>query len=415
MEVGDVGYFLCHGDSGSLAVTSWIVQLDDGECIAATKPAAVRGVPNQAVGKAHGLEVAFVRIPSSSVALEAPEGWKGLKLKEIPGLVTALEAWKKVASSELSCSGTELPRKQAKGRTRVEEELKGLGRLFRRPGLGDDEEDEDEEGVDDSVGGDSVFLRPGPASSTRKPERPGKSKAKETSLPEVDMQQLLIQAIAAGKSTNDLMPLLMLNLLQDRKKSKARATRGSSSHELLGGSSSDESADEGDIKGRGMKAVVTLNKLHDQIRKHPRRVCEIFEKEARDELGIVAGQSWTLKDYMKKQPWGKFKGIYRCAIQDAAAYELLRAGKSDEAAAQLVQNMKSKIQSTLQGGDWQTAWLLTGLPDPMMKKDFAGTREEMAVVSGYMEAIHKLKKRVKDAQAAGHPDDEEETGAPARK
>ncbi|CAE7427492.1 unnamed protein product, partial [Symbiodinium sp. KB8] len=364
-----------------------------------------------AVGKAHGLEVAFVRIPSSSVALEAPEGWKGLKLKEIPGLVTALEAWKKVASAELSCSGTEPPRQQSKGRTRVEEELKGLGRLFRRPGAGDDEEDDDEEGADDSVGGDSVFLRPGPASSNKKPERPGKSKAKETSPPEVDVQQLLIQAIATGKSTNDLMPLLMLNLLQDRKKSKAKATRGSSSHELLGGSSSDESADEGDIKGRGMKAVVTLNKLHDQIRKHPRRVCEIFEKEARDELGIVAGQSWTLKDYMKKQPWGKFKGIYRCAIQDAAAYELLRAGKSDEAAAQLVQNMKSKIQSTLQGGDWQTAWLLTGLPDPMMKKDFAGTREEMAVVSGYMEAIHKLKKRVKDAQAAGHPDDEEETGA----
>ena len=44
-------------------------------------------------------------------------------------------------------------------------------------------------------------------------------------------------------------------------------------------------------------------------------------------------------------------------MMDVAAYEQLRAGNHEVAAAQLVQNMKAKLQSVLQGGDWASAWL----------------------------------------------------------
>ncbi|CAE7541178.1 unnamed protein product, partial [Symbiodinium pilosum] len=120
-----------------------------------------------------------------------------------------------------------------------------------------------------------------------------------------------------------------------------------------------------------------------------------------EDLGIVAGQAWTLKDYLRRQPWGKFKGIYRCAMMDAQVYEYLRAGNSEAATAQLCQNLKAKIQSVLQQGDWAAAWLLTGLPDPLLKKEFGGTKTELAVITNYMDSLSKLRKRMKETGHGG--------------
>ena len=161
-----------------------------------------------------------------------------------------------------------------------------------------------------------------------------------------------------------------------------------------------------------MKAVATLNKLHAKIRSNPKRVCSQFEKEVRAELGVVPGKSWTFKDFLRRQNWGKFKGIYRCSVMDAVAYELLRSGEHEAAAAQLVQNMKAKIQSVIQGGDWSAAWLLTGLADPLTRREFAGTKEEMAVVSGYLDALTKLRKKVKETGSHHNAkEDDDDAGA----
>ena len=83
-------------------------------------------------------------------------------------------------------------------------------------------------------------------------------------------------------------------------------------------------------------------------------------------------------------------------------YELLRNHRYEEATAQLAQNMKSKVQSAIQLGDWSSAWLLTGIPDPMGKKEWGGTKEEMAVVSEYINSLAKLRKRVKEAKGTGN-------------
>ena len=40
----------------------------------------------------------------------------------------------------------------------------------------------------------------------------------------------------------------------------------------------------------------------------------------------MRGQCWTVRDYLKKQNWGKVKGMYRCAMMDAQAYEQFFAG-----------------------------------------------------------------------------------------
>ena len=132
-------------------------------------------------------------------------------------------------------------------------------------------------------------------------------------------------------------------------------------------------------------------------------------------MGIVPGQAWTLRDFVKKQNWGRFKGLMRCAMMDVAVYELLRAGKADAAAAQTVQNLKAKVQAVLQNGDWSTAWLLTGLPDPLTRKEWAGSKQEMAVVTGYIEALAKLKKKVSQTGAAADGEDEDAPGPSHRK
>ncbi|CAK9012989.1 unnamed protein product, partial [Durusdinium trenchii] len=51
-------------------------------------------------------------------------------------------------------------------------------------------------------------------------------------------------------------------------------------------------------------------------------------------------------------------------------------------------------------GEWASAWQLTGLPDPLSRREWAGTKEEMAIISGYMNSVHKLKKRMKEAKEA---------------
>ena len=168
-----------------------------------------------------------------------------------------------------------------------------------------------------------------------------------------------------------------------------------------------EDSEEGELsRDSGMKAVVTLNKLHRKVKHHPKQIIRRFEKELLEEMGVVPGQAWSIRDWLKRQPWGKFKGIYRTAVQDAAVYELLRSGETDQATAQLVQNMKSKLQSVLSGGDWATAWLMTGLPDPLSRKEWAGNKEEMAVISGYMNSLNRLKKKMKEAGTTANEDQE---------
>ncbi|CAE7719402.1 unnamed protein product [Symbiodinium sp. CCMP2592] len=224
-----------------------------------------------------------------------------------------------------------------------------------------------------------------------------------------DLKKVLMQGLAEGQTP----PLMMMSMLLDKDKKEKRTKHGgrdSKDLSLFGGSDSEDSGGEDAFQGTGMRAVSTLHKLHEQIRRRPRKICEIFEHEVVQEMGVIKGQAWTLKDYVKKQPWGKFKGIYRCALMDVEVYEQLRNGEPQIAAAQVVQNLKAKLQSVLQGRDWSTAWLLTGLPDPLAKREWAGSKEEMAIISGYVDALHRLKKRVKDNQTVVEDDEGEGQG-----
>ena len=413
LELGDLVYCSLRSNGTEIPVSGWIVELPENDVILATVPAAVEGVKTKLLGSSGDTSVAFIRVPQGAVFIGQPADWKGPRAKDLSSLGVCRAAWKKHAEKDLQSSEAEAPTTQPAaqasrgGGDRLSRDLHGLAALFGDPG-----EEEDEESEDDEPGMGRSYLAPGQSS---KKVTKGKSKDSRGDRG-MDQRQLLLQGLAGGADTNAMMQMMMLNFLMEKseagkKKKKKRQDRAASSLELLGGSSSESSEDDDRLRGKGMRAVATLKNLHDQIQKRPKRICELFEREVVEELGIVPGQAWTLKDYVRRQNWGRFKSLYRAAIMDVAVYEALRAGKKDEAAAQLVQNLKSKIQAVLQGGDWSTAWLLTGLADPLQKKEWAGSREEMAIISGYVEALHNLKKKVKESQNTAHEDPEDEGAA----
>jgi len=337
----------------------------------------------------------------------------------VPSFEISAAAWRASAGQELPSSGTEIPRrsrqKSGSNRSKGRIDFRNLQRLY--------EEDTDSEEEADSVEADrgrsrgSGYLPPGQSSSRAKRSgNRGQENAeedKEMDLKAV-MRKQLQRRLAQGDDSQDLMPMMMLAMLmKDGKKKKGHSSKDDH-NDLLGGSSSDDS-DPDDLRGRGMKAVSTLQKLHRRIHTHPKRIVELFEKEVIEELGVVQGQAWTLKDYIRKQNFGKYKGIFRCTMMDVSVYELLRAGEVDIATAQVTQNIKAKLQSVISQGDWSTAWLLTGLQDPLQRREFAGSKEEMSVISGYIEALAKLKKRVRETQGGAEGEDDDGPGPSSRK
>ena len=69
--------------------------------------------------------------------------------------------------------------------------------------------------------------------------------------------------------------------------------------------------------------------------------------------------------------------------------------------AQLLQNVKAQRQAVLEGGNWQTAWHLTGLPEPIGRPEWAGSEKEVTVVSQYMKKRAELKSKLRELK--DHP------------
>ena len=306
--------------------------------------------------------LAFLRVPEGAVTASKPLGWGGPKTADLPSFSVCRAAWKKAPQEELVSSDAEMIKKRSPPAvsSRLSRDLKGLDKLLAGDVSDDDDEEDDETEAEGSQAG---YLAPG---ASRKKLQASKGKKKKEKPQTLDLQTLLQAGVASGSEPRDLLTMMVLNQLVNQQakgsKQKKKKKRASSSNELLGGSSSDSSASgDSDHSDRGLKAVSSLHRLHEKIQKKPKRVCQIFEAECIKELGVVPGQAWTMRDFVKKQPRGRFKGLFRCAIMDVAtSYELLRAGKADIAAAPTVQNLKSKMQAVLAGGDWEAAWLQRG-------------------------------------------------------
>ena len=416
VQSGETVWFSCRIADGSVRIKGIVVQVDGDSCVVGCSSDTVKSISYKFI-PAEDQSVAFVKIPIGAVSTNAPTGWKKNVGGHPPVFSDASALWKKAdLAAPLESSEAEMPgqSKAAGSAPASSQKLQGdLARMSADLWGGDgassspsEASSSDEEDATPFKTGQK-HLPPG-ASSMRARKKASSEKSKSKSK-EVDLGAMMAQGMASGASPSELMPMMMMAyMVQQQGKQDKKSRKHRRREDLLSGGSSSESSDDDEPGSRsGLKSVVALQRLHRQVQRHPQRVIRQFEKELVEELGVVEGQAWSVKDWLRKQSWGKFKGMYRAAIMDAAVYELLRSGDHQAAAAQTIQNMKAKLQSVLQGGDWTTAWVLTGLPDPLSKKEWAGSKEEMAVVTGYISSLHKLRKKVKDAQQTAAAEDQD--------
>ena len=428
VATGDVVYLVCRGRSGKVRLRGRVVDLEGEEVVVGFEKDPGISLPHSAgcppeagdLGK-----LRFVKVPAEAVSTALPAGWGTRVGGSAPSFEDALAAWEivsktveKLESSEAEAQVQQAPQSkpaQESGLGRgankkLEAELLEMSKSLFGGESEDSEDSEEEEDAAPPRKSKSGHLAPGASSFARSSSgKEGRSKSKtQDDL----LQQMMVQQMSQGKSSNELMPLMMMMFMQQQQqqmkgRDKGRKSRKSRGWDALGSSSSESSSEEDVGKDAGMKAVVSLRKLNNRIKKRPLRIVQEFERDLLRELGVVEGQAWSVKDWLKKQQWGKFKGLFRACIQDAAAYEYIRSGCPEAAAAQLCQNMKSKLQCVLAGGDWSSAWLLCALEDPLNRKEWAGSKEEMAIIAGYTNSLHKLRKKVRESTAAAAEEIEE--------
>eukprot|EP00930_Biecheleria_cincta_P095040 TRINITY_DN8694_c0_g2_i2.p1 TRINITY_DN8694_c0_g2~~TRINITY_DN8694_c0_g2_i2.p1 ORF type:complete len:471 (-),score=76.52 TRINITY_DN8694_c0_g2_i2:634-2046(-) len=273
---------------------------------------------------------------------------------------------------------------------------------FWKPAEGEDEDDDDE--LDEMGSPDLPESAQAPRHQSMGWNPPGggttvapKSQARKPRVDsKMDFEQMAMASLAQGGSLDDTLKMLMMSQLLGRRRRSAATSsnEGSDEEDELG------LADHSTKKKSGLKAAREMQELKDRITKEPLRLVREFERTARDDLGVVDGMAWTLRDWVEKQSWGKFKSLQRAAHQDVAVYQFLRQNQPKAALAQLVQNLKSKAQAALDSGDWGMAWLLCGLPDPLKRREFIGTESEMAIIAGYEKSLIEVRKKQEEARAA---------------
>jgi hypothetical protein len=400
------------------------------------------GVTAQADG-ARVPPVCFVRVPAKHV-----KGFSGTTPEDLPTVEAALATWltkrQGIASSdtELQTANEEdtvatlkeeiasLKAALAKSAPRLEENLPrvrarasdapprellaNIDDLWKDAHGGDEDDDElEEEELGDRLvidepprkpkGIQLPWTAPGGSGSAKPALKPKKAKSAD-----LDFEAMAARALASGGGMDDVIKMVVLSkLLGDKSKKKRRSATSSSSE-------TDDSEDhlerETDSKRLGLRAVRDLQALRRRVEKHSSRNVEEFERSVRSEMGIVEGQAWTLKDWVDKQQWGKFRSLQRTCYMDVELYHCLRQGKHKQALSQLVQNIKSKAQAALDSGDWTTAWRLTTLEDPLQKKAWAGTETEIAVISGYEKALQDIKEKNDKARLALKSEKDKEDG-----
>ena len=92
-------------------------------------------------------------------------------------------------------------------------------------------------------------------------------------------------------------------------------------------------ADDGDdselfrSEGQGAtpmgKAIAGMTRHRSRIRDQPRRMIDEFRADAKLELNVKEGESWSYPDLARRVSWGHDQGLQRCFLLLANVVELL--------------------------------------------------------------------------------------------
>ncbi len=162
----------------------------------------------------------------------------------------------------------------------------------------------------------------------------------------------------------------------------------------------DESIDGGEeVEGlKVARALSRLRMLNERAKSHPMKgFCEY--REYWEDLLSAHGKAWAWGDVAKAINFDRFKSMLRMLILFGKVEALLWKAQStdrhvQQAHVQCVQAMKA-IHQFNSDADWKTAWPLTFVADPVVKRRAGASEVEMEAVLAYVKTQEDFDRRSK--------------------
>ncbi|CAK8988385.1 unnamed protein product [Durusdinium trenchii] len=207
-----------------------------------------------------------------------------------------------------------------------------------------------------------------------------------------DQGQAMLRQL--GKEEDPIKARIAMQIYKDMQKTKHQRRDRRWRDSSQDSSSESDLSQDGEAKPRRSgagKAVESFEASKRRMKRNPLKVVGRYVRDLEKELG-AEGRPFRIHEGSRRAPRGKQKTLQRIHYMLSEILELMLAERWDRAALQTVLCLKSVHQAALDGGDWQVAWLLCHLPDPVQKVRFGGTVDELGQVTSYLKGIADLEK-----------------------
>ena len=147
--------------------------------------------------------------------------------------------------------------------------------------------------------------------------------------------------------------------------------------------------------------------------RNPKKHIKKYVREVQGQLGAGPDTPFRLTDYSKKIWFGKQRTLQRLHVLLSEVLTMQLENRHEEATLQVVLGLRAIHQASLDSGNWEIAWLLTHLEDPMQRRRFGGEESQLETVAAYLKSQQELEKRTRQARFGNRaetetPDDQAE-------
>ena len=146
------------------------------------------------------------------------------------------------------------------------------------------------------------------------------------------------------------------------------------------------------MKIQGARGNATLLRLSQAIEREPARWIEHFDERVRRELGShVTGMPWSIQEYGRQRiRFGSHVDLERFWTILREFHSLSLQGETTLLGARIRQALKAVERAAQDNGQWDIAWLATGLPDPRPGRKFTHGLSHPAEVAAQAAYVREM-------------------------
>ncbi len=163
-----------------------------------------------------------------------------------------------------------------------------------------------------------------------------------------------------------------------------------------------------------------MRNLHQRkrtVQTDPARIIREYVEQTKLTLGVCPGQVWSLTDLNRRISWTKHKNLQRFHFMLTEIFMKLDEGNTLEGMAMVIQSMKATHQCMLDDGQWNLAWHLICMRDPLAREKFGGSERELEAIAAYSRSIEELDQRMRrenNRARSGNAEDHDEKDGNAK-